>query len=91
VIVPWFGEAQDSTMRGHIIDLEDAVTYAQSEEDLIRLVIDLVDNPRDVPNELAGSVSRVLRYWVGNDDCAAGQRVHNAIKDAVAPNLARAV
>jgi hypothetical protein len=91
VIVPWFGEAQDSAMRGHIIDLEDAVTYAQSEEYLIRLVIDLVDNPRDVPNELAGSVSRVLRYWVGNDDCAAGQRVHNAIKDAVAPNLARAV
>ena len=83
VIVPWFGEAQDSAMRGHIIDLEDAVTYAQSEEDLIRLVTDLVDNPRDVPNELAGSVSRVLRYWVGNDDCAAGQRVHNAIKDAV--------
>jgi glycosyltransferase involved in cell wall biosynthesis len=90
VIVPWFGEAQEHSMRDHIIDLNEAVTYARSEENLIRLVSDFIDHPRDVPEELDESVSRVLKYWVGNHDSAAGARVHQAIKDAIAPKLARA-
>jgi len=45
VIVPSFGEAQDPRMRGHIIDLQDAVTYASSPDELVRLVEDRVDHP----------------------------------------------
>jgi len=89
VIVPWFGEAQDSAMRDNIIDLNNAAVYAQSEADLIRMITDYIDNPRDVPAQLDDSVSQVLEYWVGNSDSAAGDRVHRAIKDVIAPPLAR--
>ncbi len=88
VVVPWFGEAQDSSMRGHIIDLNEAVNYARSPEDLIQLVADYVDHPRDVPDELNATASGVLQYWVGNQDSGAGARVYRAIKDAVAFNPA---
>jgi hypothetical protein len=88
-VVPWFGEAQDSTMRDNIIDLGDAAAYAHSEDELIRMVSDFVDNPRDVPEQLDDSVSSVLEYWVGNPDSAAGTRVHQAIMDVLTPKLAR--
>src|SRR5262245_249128 len=66
VIVPWFGEAQDSSMRDYIIDLGDAVSYARSREELIQLAADFVDHPRKVPEELDATASCVLKYWVGN-------------------------
>ena len=88
-VVPWFGEAQDDTMRDNIIDLGDAATYAKSEDELIRMVSDFIDNPRDVPECLDDSVSRVLEYWVGNPDSAAGARVHQAILDVLTPKPAR--
>jgi hypothetical protein len=90
VIVPWFGEAQDSAMRDHIIDLNEAVSYARTPEELIQLVSNFVDNPRNVPSELNETASRVLKHWVGNDDSAAGARVYRAIKDVVASKLAHA-
>lgn len=88
VIVPWFGEAQDSSMRDYIIDLSEAVNYARSREELIQLAADCVDHPRDVPDELNATASRVLEYWVGNQDSSAGARVYQAIKDVVASNPA---
>jgi hypothetical protein len=88
VIVPWFGEAQDPAMRDHIINLDQTVTYAQSEEDLIRLVLDYVDRPRNIPHELDETASRILKYWVGNHDSKAGMRVHEAIKDTIGQKLA---
>lgn len=89
VVVPWFGEAQESTMRDHIIDLNGAVAYAPSQDELIGMVSDHIDNPRDIPDRLDESVSHVLEYWVGNPDSAAGARVHQAIKDVIAPKLTR--
>ncbi len=76
-------------MRDNIIDLGDAATYAKSEDELIRMVSDFIDNPRDVPECLDDSVSRVLEYWVGNPDSAAGARVHQAILDVLTPKPAR--
>jgi hypothetical protein len=83
VIVPWFGEAQDSAMSDHIIDLGDAVIYAPTSEELIQLAADFVDNPRNLPGDLNETASRVLKHWVGNDDSAAGARVYQAIKDVI--------
>jgi len=88
VIVPWFGEAQDPAMRDHIINLDQAVAYAQSEEHLIQLVSEHVDYPRDIPSELDETASRILKYWVGNPDSEAGTRVHQAIKDTIGQKLA---
>ena len=84
VIVPWFGEAQDGAMREHIIDLGQAVTYALSPEELIRQVSECIENPRDVPSGLDDTTARVLEYWVGNHDGAAGDRVYHAVKDVIA-------
>lgn len=75
-------------MRDYIIDLSEAVNYARSREELIQLAADCVDHPRDVPDELNATASRVLEYWVGNQDSSAGARVYQAIKDVVASNPA---
>lgn len=86
VIVPWYGEAQNGVMRDHIIDLAEAVHYARSPAELIELACAFVDNPIEVPEELDEASSLMLKYWVGNNDSAAGARVYQAIKDTITSN-----
>jgi glycosyltransferase involved in cell wall biosynthesis len=75
VIVPRFAEASDPAMQDLIIDLGDAVEYAESPEALKSMISGYVKHPRELPAQLPSEASRVLRYWVGNDDGLAGHRV----------------
>jgi hypothetical protein len=88
VIVPWFGEAQIASMRDNIIDLHDAVHYARSPDELINLVCKHVDSSSAIPAELSETASNVLEYWVGNADCAAGNRVQEALLAEIKPHAA---
>ena len=79
VIIPRFKEASESARRELILDLGDAVSYADSAEQLIEKVCSSIDQPAVVPVGLNLHAKQALRYWVGNDDGAAGRRVLDAI------------
>jgi hypothetical protein len=78
VIVPFFGEAREESMRDMIIDLGEAVEYAHSPAELTQMICAHVDQRKEVPHELPEAARRTLRYWVGNEDGEAGRRVVKA-------------
>jgi hypothetical protein len=80
VIVPRFGEANDPQLRTLVIDLGDAVEYADSPRQLQELVTMYASRPAPAPHDLTPNVKRILKYWVGNDDGEAGRRAYNAIR-----------
>ena len=82
VIVPRFLEAADPERQDLIIDLGDAVSYAGSADDLVRLIVSGARR-RDVLADLPEPAAKVLRFWVGNDDGAAGRRALDAIERAL--------
>ena len=82
VIVPRFLEAAEPARQDLIIDLGEAVSYACSADDLVRLIVSDAAR-REVLPELSEPASKVLRYWVGNDDGAAGRRALDAIERAL--------
>lgn len=83
VIVPYFAEACAPSRRDLIIDLGDAVSRAHSPEELIQMICQFADAPLPVPQTLPEASLQALRYWVGNDDGAAGHRVLEAIRNEV--------
>ncbi len=80
VIVPRFGEANDPQLRNLIIDLGDAVAYADSPQQLQELVALYATRPVTSTHDLTPNVKKILKYWVGNDDGEAGRRAYNAIR-----------
>ncbi len=80
VVVPRFGEAIDPDLRKFVIDLGDAVEYADTPEELQTLVSRHAERPLVTPMELSPSVQKILRHWVGNDDGQASSRAYTAIK-----------
>jgi hypothetical protein len=86
VIVPRFGEANDPQLRKLIIDLGDAVEYANSPQQLQELVSMYASRPDAPQLDLTPNVQRILRYWVGNDDGQAGRRAYNAIRHEIMPS-----
>jgi hypothetical protein len=86
VIVPWFAEASESAMRDHIIDLGNAVDYAGSPEEMIEIICRYIGEPSKIPRVLTSEAAQVLKYWVGNEDGAAGQRVLNAVRAEIEGN-----
>ena len=87
VIVPNFDEALDPRMQDLIIDVGDAVDRPESAEDLVKMICDYVDTPREIPMNISSDASHALRYWVGNEDGAAGQRVLAAVRNEVGASL----
>lgn len=85
VVVPRFLEAAAEERRDLVIELGDAALYPGSREELARLVSDLARSRPPVPEALAAPAMETLRYWVGNDDGAAGARVFAAIQQEIAP------
>lgn len=83
VIVPRFGEANDPELRKLIIDLGDAVQYADSPGQLHELVTMYARRPLVTPLKLTANAERILRYWVGNDDGEASRRAYNTIRREV--------
>ncbi|MEA2984368.1 MAG: hypothetical protein QOD94_622, partial [Alphaproteobacteria bacterium] len=84
VVVPWFGEVHNETMRDIILDLADAVDYAHSPEELAEKISALLAAGVTVPSELPESSAKMLRRLVGNDDGAASSRVLHALHAEIA-------
>lgn len=84
VIVPFFGEAQNESMRDLIIDLGSAVEYAHSPAELTEMICRYLARKTEIPYELPTAARQTLSYWVGNDDGEAGRRVMTAIKAEIA-------
>jgi hypothetical protein len=82
VIVPRFLEAAEPERQDLIIDLGEAVRYASSADDLMRLIVSEAAR-RQVLTKLPEPAAKMLRYWVGNDDGAAGRRTLEAIERAL--------
>jgi hypothetical protein len=80
VITPRFGEACDETMREFILDLGDAVDYADSPQQIVEKACTYARKPPDIPLVLSGQVARALKYWLGNDDGKSGQRVLDVVR-----------
>lgn len=83
VIVPRFGEAVDPDLGKYVIDLGDAVEYADTPDQLQALVSQYAERPLLTPMELSPNVQKILRYWVGNDDGQASRRAYAAIEREV--------
>ena len=79
VIVPRFAEALDERLRPFIVDLEDAVDYADSDEDLIVLLRQKAHEKSQPPVELDPVRIHILEQWVGNGDGRSGDRVRSAV------------
>jgi hypothetical protein len=79
LVVPRFAEAAEAVLQPHIVDLEEAAEYADSEADLVaRLQAHALDPPPP-PAELAPAHVALLEKWTGNADGRAGQRVAAAV------------
>ena len=84
VVVPRYEEALDDRMQPYIVDLEDAVCYADSPEELIAILREEALAKREYPVELDPARERVLHHWAGNADGRAGERVRSAVLAEVA-------
>jgi hypothetical protein len=79
VVVPWFGEVHNETMRDLILDLGEAVEYARSPEELADKTAAQIAAGATIPSALSENAKVMLRRLVGNDDGAASARVRQAI------------
>jgi hypothetical protein len=83
VIVPRFDEALDPTLRQLILDLGDAVDYADSPRQLEEMIAKQLAKPLVTPAELPPKVESMLEHWVGNRDGQAGLRAYAVIRREV--------
>ncbi len=84
VVVPLFEEAIDKRMSPYVIDLEDAVIYARSVDELINI---LKENAVKTPTkilDLDSNKKNILEKWVGNADGKSGERVHKELLSTIA-------
>ncbi|PKN26381.1 MAG: hypothetical protein CVU64_17980 [Deltaproteobacteria bacterium HGW-Deltaproteobacteria-21] len=79
VVVPLFEEALESTMTPYIVDMGEAVDYASSPNELIRLLVSHAQTPRKIATTLSDQKKKVLEKWVGNIDGRSGERVRDAV------------
>lgn len=84
VIVPNFAEATDERMRPLVIDIGSAAARPQSQQELIEMICNCLDAPMPSSSDIPPDVGQALRYWVGNDDGAAGKRVRQAVLREIA-------
>ena len=83
VVVPWFAEALKEEMQSYIIDLEDAVEYADSPQDLVSRLGSYALNPQPPIVNLTKTKTQMLNKWVGNSDGLAGERVREALLNEI--------
>lgn len=83
VVVPLFEEALEEKMKPYIIDLENAVRYARSREELIALFSQYATDGGPSVSELNPDHKRVLDKWVGNSDGRSGERVRDVLISTV--------
>lgn len=82
VVVPKFQEALDKKIIPYIVDMEDAVDYAQSPDDLTKQLESGARNGFDnfiPPADLDVKINKLLDTWVGNSDGNSGKRVREVV------------
>jgi membrane carboxypeptidase/penicillin-binding protein PbpC len=57
----------------------EAVDYASSPNELIRLLVSHAQTPRKIATTLSDQKKKVLEKWVGNIDGRSGERVRDAV------------
>jgi hypothetical protein len=87
VVAPRFAEACDDTMREFILDLGDAVDYANSPQQILEKASHYARTPPEIPLVLSDQVAHTLEYWLGNSDGEAGRRVQDSIRTVIAAPL----
>ncbi|MDO8470761.1 MAG: hypothetical protein Q7S63_02170 [bacterium] len=75
VIVPRFGEALLPGAEHCMFEYGEAVSWAHSQEELVRLVEDAATNPKKPATDLSPASKRALERYVGNPDGKAGERM----------------
>ena len=83
VVSPRFQEALDERMQPFIVDMEDAVEYAYSSDELIDILYRHAIDSSFQERDLDAKKKRILEKWVGNEDGLAGERVRRAVLEEI--------
>jgi hypothetical protein len=87
VVVPRFEEALDSAMIPYVVDTGEAVDYANSPDELVRLLAQHARSQGKAETELSDRKKKVLEKWVGNTDGRSGERVRDAVVRIIGERL----
>ncbi len=79
VVAPRFAEAADPAMADYLIDMADAVDYADTPEALVEAMAAHARARAAPREELTAATSAVLVRWAGNADGQAGSRAADAV------------
>ncbi|ACL03363.1 hypothetical protein Dalk_1665 [Desulfatibacillum aliphaticivorans] len=79
VVVPWFYEITDPALKPYILDMDDAVLYAHSEEEFCSMLKDLAVRSHEEGRELPQTSQRLLEKWCGNPDGRTGDRIRRVL------------
>lgn len=79
IVIPRYAEATLDRMQPYIVDLENAVEYADSPDDLMDRLRERALAKPSGSSELDAARKRVLQRWSGNPDGCSGKRVRDTI------------
>lgn len=87
VVVPNFAEATKEEYKEYVLDYENAVDYANSQEQMREMILSYcggdVRSDKET-RDLVASREDILKKWVNNADGKAGERVRETIKRLLA-------
>jgi hypothetical protein len=86
VVVPRFAEAAEPEMQPFVVDLGDAVDYADDPLALGHRLAELARSRVPPLAELPDASREVLETWLFNADGRAGERVRSAVRAEIACN-----
>jgi len=75
IISPKFAEALKPTYKNHLLDYGNAPIYAQSKDDLKRLIVKNLNNDNLKVNELGKEDRYILKYWTNNPNGNLGLKM----------------
>jgi hypothetical protein len=78
-VVPRFAEYRDAVMSHFVVDFEDAVEYADDENELAARLAEMARAHPSHARELTAAQKRMLDQWLFDADGNAGQRVREAV------------
>lgn len=86
IVIPRYAEAKLEHMQQYIVDLEDAVDYASSPDDLVLRLREQALARTLNSSELDPARKRVLKRWAGNPDGHSGKRVRDTLLAEITGN-----
>ncbi|MBI9074131.1 MAG: hypothetical protein JEZ02_01885 [Desulfatibacillum sp.] len=81
VVIPWFYEIPDPSLKPYTLAMDDAVSYAKSEDEFLEMMKEKALSPghADSAGELPVEAKKLLEKWCGNPDGKAGDRVRDIL------------